>query len=106
MHLDDEELAFYVEAVIAEFGGVRQAAREYMEADINAGHLTLARQGKGSRMIRRSWKIPEHPQRERLIISMSPARFNTQRGKVSRADWLVELMDLMDDHLDGIGEII
>jgi len=53
--------------------------------------------------------FPPRKRDNRLIITLGLeqiARFNTQRGDVSRADWLVKLMDLMDDHLDGIGEII
>jgi hypothetical protein len=94
----------YAEAVIAEFDGVRPAAREYMEANINAGHITLARQGEDSRMLRRAWKIPKYPSRPRLIISCPPelsARFHAQRGDTPPAVHLADLMDLKD----GIGEL-
>ena len=105
MYLDTEELAMYTEAVIAEFGGVRPAAREYMEADIVAGHLTLARQGEDSRMLRRAWKIAKNEPYPRLIINgVSPAtvtRFHNQRGDKPPA---VHLVDLMDG-FDGVGEL-
>jgi len=49
--------------------------------------------------------FPPRKRDNRIIITLSLeqiARFNAQRGDVSRADWLAELMDLAD----GIGEII
>lgn len=94
MHLDTEELAMYAEAVIAEMGGVRPAARAYGIA--NSGNVTHARKGNDSPACRRAWKIPKHPPRHRLIINCPPAtiaRFHEQRGDATMGECLDKLMD-------------
>ena len=49
--------------------------------------------------------MPMHERRPRLNIDCPPesiARFDAQRGEMTRGDWLDVLMDLAD----GIGEVV
>ena len=102
MYLDTEELAMYAEAVIAELGGVRPAARAYGIA--NSGNVTHARNGNDSPACRRAWKIPKHPQRPRLIINASPAliaRFHQLQGNMTTGQCLEKLVD----KAEGVGRL-
>ena len=60
--------------------------------------------GGDSPTLRRQIGISKHPKRYRLIVNCSPdtiARFDAQRGDMSRREWLERLIDLSD----GIGEM-
>ena len=92
----------YAEAVIAELGGVRPAARAYGIA--NSGNVTHARNGDDSPACRRAWKIPKHPPRPRLIINCpyeTISRFHHARGDMTTGEYLEVLLDAAD----GIGEL-
>lgn len=60
--------------------------------------------GGNSPTLRRIWKIPKHERRARISIDCPPdaiARYDAQRGDLSRREWLTVLLDLAD----GVGEL-
>ena len=71
---------------------------------VNPGVIYRVMNGGNSPTLRRIWKIPKHPPRHRLIISCAPeaiARFDNQRGELTRAEWLERVLDMVD----GVGEM-
>ena len=71
---------------------------------VNPGLIHRALNGGDSPTLRRKFKIPKHPKRARLNIDTDEetiARFDNQRGELTRAEWLERLLDVGD----GVGEM-
>ena len=79
---------------IARYGTIRALAEAI---DVNPGLIHRAKVGGNSPTLRKVWNMPKYPYRPRLNIEVSPelkARFDAQRGTMSRSEYLKRLLEL------------
>jgi len=70
---------------------------------VNPGVIYRVKEGGESPTLRRLWKVPKHPKRTRLMVSCSQKtidRYDSQRGKQSRREYLNELLDMADGEME------
>ena len=101
MHKNTNDLRAWLKNEKDNYGNTYQLA---CALGVPHGAVYRVLDGGDSPRLRRALKMPMHERRPRLNIDCPPesiARFDAQRGEMTRGDWLDVLMDLAD----GIGEV-
>lgn len=93
-NMDTDKFCAWVRESVDYAGGMRALAKRY---NVNPGLIWRVCNGHDSDTLRKAMDIPKHPPRTRINIDTTPelkARFDAQRGGMSRGEYLERLLNL------------
>lgn len=95
----NEKLAARTKTEITKHGGIYALSKSI---NVNPGVIYRAKNGGNSPTLRKLWKVPKGKPRTRINIDTTPEikqRFDSQRGAMSRAEYLARLLELANGEL-------